>query len=84
MTTYISELIHEVYKTRFEALVPGRVGCFLSLQSWRATLIPIVAKIYFIDRYLRFYVDIRLFTEHPYSVRVDPAIGIVVMTRLWW
>ena len=43
MTTYISESIHEVYKTLFEALVLVIFVVFLSLQSWRATLIPIVA-----------------------------------------
>lgn len=43
MTTYISESIHEVYKTLFEALILVIVVVFLSLQNWRATLIPIVA-----------------------------------------
>ena len=43
MTTYISESIHEVYKTLFEALFLVIVVVFLSLQSWRATVIPIVA-----------------------------------------
>lgn len=43
MTTYISESIHEVYKTLFEALVLVVLVVFLSLQSWRATVIPVVA-----------------------------------------
>ena len=43
MTTYISESIHEVYKTLIEALVLVIVVVFLFLQSWRATLIPLVA-----------------------------------------
>ena len=43
MTTYISESIHEVYKTLFEALVLVIIVVFLSLQSWRATLIPTIA-----------------------------------------
>ncbi|MDE5703123.1 multidrug efflux RND transporter permease subunit [uncultured Bacteroides sp.] len=43
MTTYISESIHEVYKTLFEALVLVIIVVYLSLQNWRATLIPIVA-----------------------------------------
>lgn len=43
MTTYISESIHEVYKTLFEALFLVALVVFLSLQSWRSTLIPIVA-----------------------------------------
>jgi len=43
MTTYISESIHEVYKTLFEALFLVIIVVFLSLQSWRATLIPLVA-----------------------------------------
>lgn len=43
MTTYISESIHEVYKTLFEALFLVIVVVFLSLQNWRATLIPVIA-----------------------------------------
>lgn len=43
MTTYISESIHEVYKTLFEALVLVIIVVYLSLQSWRATVIPLVA-----------------------------------------
>ncbi len=43
MTTYISESIHEVYKTLFEALILVMFVVFLSLQSWRATVIPMIA-----------------------------------------
>jgi len=43
MTTYINESIHHVYRTLFEALVLVILVVFLSLQSWRATLIPLVA-----------------------------------------
>ena len=43
MTTYISESIHEVYKTLFEALALVIIVVFLFLQSWRATVIPLVA-----------------------------------------
>lgn len=43
MTTYISESIHEVYKTLFEALILVIIVIYLSLQSWRATVIPLVA-----------------------------------------
>ena len=43
MTTYISESINEVYKTLFEALFLVIVVVFLFLQSWRATVIPLVA-----------------------------------------
>ena len=43
MTTYISASIHEVYKTLFEALILVIIVVFLFLQSWRATLIPLVA-----------------------------------------
>ncbi len=42
-TTYISASIHHVYRTLFEALLLVILVVFLSLQSWRATLIPIVA-----------------------------------------
>ncbi len=43
MTSYISESIHEVYKTLFEALILVILVVYLSLQSWRATLIPVIA-----------------------------------------
>ncbi len=43
MTDYISQSIHEVYKTLFEALLLVMLVVFLSLQSWRATLIPMIA-----------------------------------------
>ncbi len=43
MTTYISESIHQVYKTLFEALLLVALVVYLSLQSWRATLIPMIA-----------------------------------------
>ena len=43
MTTYISQSIKEVYKTLFEALLLVILVVFLSLQSWRATLIPAIA-----------------------------------------
>ena len=43
MTTYISASIHHVYRTLFEALLLVMLVVFLSLQSWRATIIPIVA-----------------------------------------
>lgn len=43
MTEYIGESIHEVYKTLFEALTLVIIVVFLSLQNWRAAIIPIVA-----------------------------------------
>ncbi len=43
MTDYISQSIHEVYKTLIEALILVMLVVFLSLQSWRATLIPMIA-----------------------------------------
>ena len=43
MTTYISESIHHVYRTFFEALLLVILVVFLSLQNWRATVIPIIA-----------------------------------------
>lgn len=43
MTQYISESIHEVYKTLFEALFLVIIVVFLSLQNWRASVIPIIA-----------------------------------------
>lgn len=43
ITAYISQSIHEVYKTLFEALVLVILVVFLSLQSWRASVVPLVA-----------------------------------------
>ncbi len=43
MTDYISASIKEVYITLFEVLFLVVLVVFLSLQNWRATLIPIIA-----------------------------------------
>lgn len=43
ITSYISQSIHEVYKTLFEALLLVILVVFLSLQNWRAALVPLVA-----------------------------------------
>lgn len=43
ITQYISESIHEVYKTLFEALFLVILVVYFSLQSWRTALIPIIA-----------------------------------------
>ena len=43
MTAYISQSIKEVYHTLIEALLLVILVVFLSLQNWRATLIPTIA-----------------------------------------
>ena len=43
MTTYISDSIHHVYRTLFEALILVILVVFLSLQNVRATLVPAIA-----------------------------------------
>ena len=43
MTSYVSQSINEVYHTLFEALILVILVVFLSLQNWRATLIPVIA-----------------------------------------
>ena len=43
MTTYIAESINHVYHTFFEALILVIIVVYLSLQNWRAALIPIIA-----------------------------------------
>lgn len=43
ITAYISESISEVYKTLLEALLLVILVVFLSLQNWRAAMIPIIA-----------------------------------------
>ena len=42
-TEYIAQSVHEVYKTLFEALFLVILVVFLSLQNWRAALIPTIA-----------------------------------------
>ncbi|HEY6579441.1 MAG TPA: efflux RND transporter permease subunit [Rhizomicrobium sp.] len=42
-TEYISQSIHEVYKTLFEALALVVIVVIVFLQSWRAAIIPILA-----------------------------------------
>ena len=42
-TPYVTASIHEVVKTLFEALLLVTLVVFVFLQSWRATLIPVVA-----------------------------------------
>ncbi|MGL5787451.1 MAG: efflux RND transporter permease subunit [Bacteroidales bacterium] len=42
-TTYIKDSIHEVYITLIEALLLVILVVYLSLQNWRATLIPVIA-----------------------------------------
>ena len=43
MTEYIDKSINEVYKTLIEALMLVIAVVFLSLQNWRAAMVPIVA-----------------------------------------
>ena len=43
ITEYITQSIDEVYKTLFEAILLVILVVFLSLQSWRATLVPTIA-----------------------------------------
>src|SRR5256712_842322 len=42
-TPYITASIHEVVKTLFEAMLLVTLVVFVFLQSWRATLIPVLA-----------------------------------------
>ncbi len=42
-TPYITASVHEVVKTLFEALLLVTLVVFVFLQSWRATLIPVLA-----------------------------------------
>ena len=72
ITTYISESIHEVYKALFEALFLVILIVFLSLQSWRATLIPIIAVPHLADRYFRSDADIRLLAQHAHPAGPHP------------
>ncbi|MBP7937003.1 MAG: multidrug efflux RND transporter permease subunit [Phycisphaerae bacterium] len=42
-TVFVSESIHEVYKTLFEAFILVFIVVLIFLQSWRATIVPMVA-----------------------------------------
>ncbi len=77
MTTYISESIHHVYQTLFEALLLVILVVFLSLQSWRATIIPIAVPISLIGTFgvmLVFGFSLNMLT----LLGLILAIGIVV------
>jgi Cation/multidrug efflux pump len=78
MTTYISQSIKEVYITLFEALILVILVVYLSLQNWRATLIPsIVVPISLIGTFavmLAFGFSLNLLT----LLGLILAIGIVV------
>ncbi len=78
MTSFISQSIKEVYHTLFEALVLVILVVFLSLQNWRATLIPtIVVPISLIGTFgvmLAFGFSLNMMT----LLGLILAIGIVV------
>lgn len=78
MTTYISESIHEVYKTLFEAWCWLCWIVYLSLQSWRATLIPGGSGTYFPDWYFRIHADFGFSINILTLLGLILAIGIVV------
>ena len=69
MTTYISESIHHVYRTLFEALLLVILVVYLSLQSWRATIIPVVADLS--DRHLRRDDAFRVLAEYADAAGID-------------
>ncbi len=78
MTSFISQSIKEVYHTLFEALLLVILVVFLSLQNWRATLIPtIVVPISLIGTFgvmLAFGFSLNMMT----LLGLILAIGIVV------
>lgn len=71
MTEYISQSVHEVYKTLFEALFLVVLVVFLSLQNWRAALIPDDRRPDLLDRYVRFHVDLRFLVEYANLAGID-------------
>ncbi|MFL5245954.1 MAG: efflux RND transporter permease subunit [Gemmataceae bacterium] len=42
-TVFVSESIHDVYKTLFEAIILVLIVVLVFLQNWRATIIPMIA-----------------------------------------
>ena len=78
-TTYISESIQEVVKTFVEALLLVMLIVYIFLQSWRATLIPMLAvPVSLIGTFASFIV-----LEHlPYSVWFLPSGLLSMMLSL--
>ena len=73
MTTYISESIHEVYKTLFEALVLVVLVVLFILAELACNVDSGSGGAYFIDRYFRIHVDFRFLIEYPDIARIDPC-----------
>ena len=71
MTTYISESIHEVYKTLFEALVLVVVGGLSILAELACDVDSGSSSTYFIDRYFRIHVDFRFLAQYTDIARID-------------
>ena len=78
MTTYISESIHEVYKTLFEALILVIIVVYLSLQSWRATVIPLVAVPISLIGTFGFMLIF------GFSLNILTLLGWYLPSVLWW
>lgn len=66
MTEYISQSIHEVYKTLFEGSVPGYRGCVPVITKLESNTHPCGGSTYITYRYIRIYADIRLLVEYAY------------------
>ena len=73
MTSYISQSIREVYHTLFEALLLVILVVFLSLQNWRATLIPTDRRADLADRYVRRDAGLRILAQHDDPAGPDPG-----------
>ena len=68
-TLSVTEGMHEILKTLFEALALVVVVVFIFLQGWRATLIPLCAvPVSLIGTFVLFPV-VRIFDQHAFAFR---------------
>ena len=69
----IVEGMHEIVKTLFEAMVLVIIVVFIFLQSWRATLIPLLAVPVSLVGDLRGLPAARLLAQHALALRAHPG-----------
>ena len=69
---FIAESVREVQKTIFEAAILVVLVVVLFLQSWRASVIPLVAIPVSLRRHVRRAAGVRLLAQHAVAVRARP------------
>ena len=68
-TLSVTEGMHEILKTMFEALALVVLVVFIFLQGWRATLIPLCAVPVSLIGTFVFVSAVRVFDQHAFAFR---------------